>query len=105
MSNFIKCKRLIKELNHFGETTTKDEFLLFKGSEICPETDKDHKRRKSNDENNKLIQGVSDNFDCKISSQNGLSQTRSMVVIMTQEHEIVVKLLRAFKIKRPKTQI
>ena len=59
MSNFIKRKQLIEELHHFGVTTTYDEFLLFKGSAACAETDKDHKRCKSNDGNNKLIQSVS----------------------------------------------
>ena len=56
MSNFIKRKPLIEELHHFCVTTIYDEFLLFKGSTACAETDKDHKRCKSNDGNNKLIQ-------------------------------------------------
>ena len=94
MPNFIKLK-LVEELHHFGVTTTYDEFLLFKGSAACVETDKDHKRCKSNDGNNKLIQVVSDNFDCKMCSQNGVKQTHSVVVIMTQEHETVEKPLRA----------
>ena len=93
-SNFIKRKQLIEELYRFGETTTYDEFLLFKGSTACSETDKSYKLCKSNDGNNKLIQGVSHNFDCKLSSQNGLKQTHSVALIMKQEHETVEKPLR-----------
>ena len=104
LSNFIKSKHLIEELHHFGVITTYDEFLLHKGSTACAEADKDHKRCKSNDGNNNLIQGVSDNFDCKITSQNGLKQTHSMAVIMTQEHEAVEKPLRAFEFIRRKTK-
>ena len=85
-------------------TTTYDEFLLFKGSAACVETDKDHKRCNSNDGNNKLIQVVSDNFDCKMCSQNGVKQTHSVVVIMTQVHETVEKPLRAFEFIRRKTK-
>ena len=78
-------------------TTTYDEFLLFKGLAAWDETDKDKKWCKSSHGNNKLIQDVSDHFDCKMSSQNELKQTHSMVVILTQEHETVEKLLRALK--------
>ena len=65
---------------------------------------KDQKRCKSNDGSNKLIQGVSDHFECKISSQNGLKQTHSMAVIMTLEHETVEKPLRAFELLRHNTK-
>ena len=101
MSNFIKRKQLIEELHHFCVTTTYDEFLLFKVSAACAETDKDHKQCKSNDSSNKLIQ---DNFDCKIPSQNGLKQTHSMAVIMRQEHETAEKPLRTFEFIRRKTK-
>ena len=37
-------------------------------------------------QNYKLIQGVADNFECLIPSPNGLKQTYSMGVIMTQGH-------------------
>ena len=66
----------------------------------CVETDKDHKRYKSNDGNSKLIQGVSDNSNYKISSQSWLKQTHSMV----QEHETVEKPLRAFEFMWCKTE-
>ena len=56
-----------------------------------------HKRYKSNNGSNKLIQGVSGHFGCKISSKIGLKQTQRMAVIMTQEHETVEKSLRIFK--------
>ena len=84
---------MIEELHHFGEATTYGEFLLFKGLAACVETDKDHKRYKSNDGNSKLIQGVSDHFDYKISSENWTKQTRSMV----EGHETVEKPLRALE--------
>ena len=50
---------------------------------VCAETDKGDKWYKLNDGNNKLFQNVSDNFDCKISSQNGLKKTHSMTVILS----------------------
>ena len=58
MSNFIKRKQLVEEFHNFDVTTTHNEFLLFKGSAICGETDEDLKQRKSSDGNNKLIQGA-----------------------------------------------
>ena len=99
MSNFIKRKQLVEEFHNFDVTTTYDEFLLFKGSAICGETDEDLKQRKSRDGNNKLIQGA-----FEICSQNGLKKTHSKAVIMTKEHETVEKPLRAFEFIRRKTK-
>ena len=44
---------------------------------------KGYQNVKSATENEKLIQGIADNFDCHMSSPNG--QTHSMAVIVTQE--------------------
>lgn len=76
---------MIEELHHFGMMN------------FFAETDKDHKRWNSNNGNNKLIQHFSDNFDCKISSQNILKQSHSMAVVMAQEHETVRKPLRTLE--------
>ena len=45
-----------------------------------------YQKVKSARKNHKLIQGVADNFGCSISPPNGLKQTQSMALIMTQEH-------------------
>ena len=84
-SNLVKRKQLIQELSDFGITSSYDEFLLFKDSAACTAREKGYQNVKSAAENEKLIQGIADNFDCHISSPNGLKQTHSMAVIVIQE--------------------
>ena len=85
MSNLANRKHLIKELSDFGITSSDDEFLLFEDSAACTAMEKGDQNFKTAAENEKLIQAIADNFDCNISSPNGLKQTHSMVVIVTQE--------------------
>lgn len=85
ITNFLQSKKFITELHRFGITTTYDEFTQFKasaaadaiknGKQICPT------------HNGKLLQAVGDNFDANISSPNGLKQTHSMALIITQENQ------------------
>ena len=55
------------------------------------------------EDNQKLVQGISDNFDCNILSQNGLKQTHSMAVIMTQKHQTIEKPIQNLKLVRQKS--
>ena len=86
LSNFVKKKHLIKELSEFGITSSYNEYLLFNGWAAYASMEHEFQKVRSARENHKLIQGVADNFDCSISSPNGLKQTHSKAVIMTQEH-------------------
>ena len=70
------------------------EFLLFKDSAAYAAMQKWHRNLESTHSNNKLIQGVVDSFDYPISYPNGLKQTHSMEVIMTQEHSSTNKKLK-----------
>ena len=77
LSNFVKRKHLIEELHHFGITSTYDEFLLFKGSAAYAATENSQRGCATTEDNQRLVQGISDNFACNISSQNDLKQTHS----------------------------
>ena len=76
LSNFVKRKHLIEELHHFGITSTYDEFLLFKGSAAYAATENSQTGCATTEDNHRLVQGISDNFACNISSQNDLKQTQ-----------------------------
>jgi hypothetical protein len=104
LSNFVKRKQLIVELAKFGVTSSYDKFLLFKGSAAYSTMEKNDYNVKSSPDNSKLIQGVSDNFDCSISSPNGLKQTHSMAIIMTQEKTSAVKAEKGLASIRRKTK-
>ena len=72
LSNFVKRKHLIEELHQFGITSTYDEFLLCKRSAACAATENSQRGCATTEDNQKLVQSFSDNFDCNILSQNGL---------------------------------
>ena len=73
-------------MHHFLVACSYDEFRLFKGSAAYAATETGQQTCLTTRGNRKLIQGISDNFDCSIASPNGLKQTHSMAIIMTQEH-------------------
>ena len=83
MSNFIKQKCLIEEFHHYCIATTYDEYLQFKGSMANAVRKKELTWSKNS--SGKLTQTVGDNFDAKLSTQNGLKQTHNMALILTQE--------------------
>ena len=72
MSNLYKRKHFIQELSDFGIKSSYDEFLLLKDSAACKAMEKGYQNVKSAAENENLIQAIADNFDCNISSPNGL---------------------------------
>ena len=85
MSNLVKRTFLIEELHHYGITSTYDEYLQLKGSAAFAVRQKEASWVLNNSK--KLIQAVGDNFDAKLSTPNGLKQTHSMALILTQESQ------------------
>ena len=83
MSNFIKQKRLIEEFHHYCITTTYDEYRQFKDS--VANAVRKNELTWSQNSSGKLIQTVGNNFDAKPLTQNGLKQTHSTTLIITQE--------------------
>ena len=76
-------KEHVKAFNDFGVTCSYDELLRFKKSVAsAAHADLDLSGLKSGEDC--LVQGVGDNFDQQISSQNGKVQTHSMALLMTQ---------------------
>ena len=85
LSNFVNKKHLIKELSQFGITSFYNEYLLFRGSASYAAMEHGYQKVRSATENHKLIHGSADNFECSISSPNGLKKTHNMAVKMTEE--------------------
>lgn len=80
-------KEQVKAFNDFGVTCSYDELLRFKKSAaIAANTNVDFTGLRSDMDS--LIQGVSDNFDQQIHSQNGKLQTHSMALLLTQTNEL-----------------
>ena len=79
-------KEQVKAFSDFGVTCSYDELLRFKKSvAFTANANMDLSGLKS--EVDGMIQGVGDNFDQQICSQNGKLQTHSMALLMTQTHK------------------
>ncbi len=79
-------KELVKAFFDFGVTCSYDELLRFKKSAaFTANANMDLAGLKR--EIDSLIQGVGDNFDQEISSQNGKLQTHSMALLMTRSDD------------------
>ena len=77
---FVREKKIIECLQELGVTSSYDEVRRFKIS-AAHHASKDHlilDREKS------LIQGVSDNVDANLSTQNGLKKTHSLTTVLLQ---------------------
>lgn len=86
-------KEQVKAFNDFGVTCSYDELLRFKKSAAIANVDFTGLRS----DMDCLIQGVVDNFDQQIHSQNRKLQTRSMALLLTQTNElmkITAKIMR-----------
>ena len=79
-------KELIKAFFDFGVTCSYDELLRFKKSAAFT-TNANMNLTGLKREVHSLIQGVGDNFDQEICSQNGKLQTHSMALLMTQSDD------------------
>ena len=75
----IKEKKLIQHLYEYGVCVSYDEVRRFNTSAAAS----DDSMTKLNGKNG-LIQGISDNFDANLVTQNGLKQTHSLATIATQ---------------------
>ena len=73
-------KKTIQQLYAFGVSASYDEIRRYKISAAATSTFSDL----SLDAEKGLIQGVCDNYDTNISSQNGLKSTHSLATIITQ---------------------
>ena len=79
-------KEQVNAFFDFGVTCSYDELLQFKKSvALTANANMDLTGLKR--EIDGLIQGVGDNFDQNISSQNGMLQTHSMALLMTQSDD------------------
>ena len=81
---FVREKKIIQFLNEFGVTSSYDEVRRFKIS-AAHQTSK--QKTVPLDSNDGLIQGISDNFDANLSTQNGLKQTHSLATIIVQHSD------------------
>ncbi len=79
-------KEQVKAFHDFQVTCSYDELLRFKKSIACS-ANSNMDLTGLNKEADGLIQGVGDNFDQQISSQNGMLQTHSMSLLMTQTND------------------
>ena len=83
----VRKKKLVEKLYQFGVVSSYDELKRFRASAAASASTKittSILRHHSQG----LVQGVADNFDCMISSMNGLKQTHSLALIMTQHGEV-----------------
>ena len=82
----VRKKKTIKTLSLFGGVCYYDELTRFRASSAAHTN---HKISKGvlRHHSTGLVQGVADNFDCNISSVNGLKQTHSLALMMIQSGE------------------
>ena len=78
----VQEKRLTQQLYEYRVTSSYDEVRKFKISAAAATTNKGSELNLNS--KNGLIQGISDNFDAHLSTQNGLKQTHSLANIVTQ---------------------
>ena len=79
-------KKKVEKLSKFGAVASYDELKRFRLSAAAAA----HTRRMQGalqHYSKGLVQGVADNFDCKISSLNGKKQTHSMALMLIQSGE------------------
>ena len=77
---FVREKKIIECLQELGVTSSYDEVRRFKIS-AAHHASKDHLIL---DSEKGLIQGVSDNLDANLSTQNSLKQTHSLATVLLQ---------------------
>ena len=82
-------KKKVKTLSKFGAVASYDELIRFRTS-AAANTNSGSDRTNSQPlqhHSKGLIQSLADNFDCNISSVNGLKQTHSMALMIIQSCE------------------
>ena len=81
---FVREKRIIEFLYEFGVTSSYDEVRRFK---ISAAHQTSEQKTVPLDSNDGLIQGISDNFETNLSTQNKLKQTHSLATIIVQHRD------------------
>ena len=84
LSLLVREKKVIERLYDYGVVSSYDETKLFRSS-AAVEGNKLSTESILKSESHGLVQAVADNFDCNIASPNGLRQTHSLAMIMTQK--------------------
>lgn len=79
LSGLVREKKIIEHLHEYAVTSTYKEYRRFRVS--AASSNEVQVQLESCDG---LIQGVSDNFDAALSTQNGLKQTHSLATIIIQ---------------------
>ena len=80
----VDKKKVIEHLHEYGVTSTYNEVRQFKISAAAHASNENLSMLKNSDG---LVQGVSDNFDANISSQNCIKQTHSLATIVLQHQQ------------------
>ena len=85
----VNQKKIIQDLYEYRVTSTYDEVRRFKASAAYHASQKQETQLNSA---TGLIQGIADNFDANLSTQNGLKQTHSLAAIIVQHNSSQNKL-------------
>ena len=97
----VQKKQLIDRLHEYGVTASYNEIRRFKISVAAASAKQEQSIRLEKEYG--LIQGVSDNFDVTLSTQNRLKQTHSLATIITQ-NDTANEPRRQFVIPRVKRE-
>ncbi len=79
----VQAKQLVNQLHDYDVVCSYDELVRFRTSAAVWSANKQSYGVLSHYFNG-LVQAVADNFDCNISSMNGLKQTHSLAIIILQ---------------------
>ena len=82
----IREKRLVTHLYDYGMVCSYDEPVRFRTSAAAWGAQRQSLGILSHHSNG-LVQAVADNFDCNISSMNGLKQTHSLAIMLLQQEQ------------------
>ncbi len=79
----VQAKQLVNQLHDYDVVCSYDELVRFRTSAAVWSANKQSCGVLSHYSNG-LVQAVADNFDCNISSMNGLKQTHSLAIMILQ---------------------
>ena len=93
----IRKEEIVAHLYEYKVACSNDELKRFRSSVACDASERINQNiLKPHTE--RLVQAVADNFDCNISSMNGLKQTHSLAIMMLQTEDENCE--EQYKIKR-----
>ena len=100
----IRKKEIVEYLCEYGFVCSYDELKRFRSSVACDAGERINQNI-LNPDTECLVQAIADNFDCNISSMNGLKKTRSLAMMMLQtgdencEEQYQIKCLTTAELK------